>query len=664
MNIRLKIALSILVLVSVSAIAQTATPIITDPTQLTSKQKFDIQPFTIEKLYMTRAIAYSSWSPDDKQIAFVTTISGRYNIWIVPSQSGWPTQLTVSNQRQINIAWSPKGRWIAYNSDYDGNEQWDLFLVSTSNGQIVNLTNTPEISEEGAAWSPDGEKLAYSTKPKQSPNYELDVMEILTKKVTHLTSNTPAQFSNLNPIWSKDGKWIVFTQETATGKDANVMIMSSSGGKSRNLTPHQGQQKYLATDISPDGKTVLITSDASNGYQNAGLLDVATQKITWLTHDKWEVRSGKFSPDGKHLTWTVDADGNRDIYLYDIATRKAHALPIAKGTNWFDVQENPFSHDDKRLLYIHEGANAPNDLWTSDVATESSLKEEKPTRVTNSLVGGLRGEDMVEPFLVHYPSKDGNWQISAFVYVPYNAEKNSKNAAVVMIHGGPDSKSRNSFSPSIQYLVNQGYFVIAPNYRGSSGYGKEFEDANRFDMGGGDLEDVISAAEWIKKSGFIDPKKVAVMGGSYGGYLTMMAVTKAPDLWAAGVPIVPFVNWFTEIENEDPLLREYDMANTGDPTNEKDKARLKDRSPIYFVDQIKAPLLLLAGGNDSRCPKTESEQVASAIKKRNGIAELKVYENEGHGFAKLENQIDAYTRVAEFLKKYAEPAKCGCNIFD
>ncbi|HZI56297.1 MAG TPA: S9 family peptidase [Verrucomicrobiae bacterium] len=657
MNLKFKTLLFAVIALSASAsaFAQTAAPqFITDPTQLTSKDKFDVQPFTVEKLYMTRAIAYSSWSPDDKQIAFVTTISGRYNIWLVSAQSGWPTQLTVSNQRQVNIAWSPKGRWIAYNSDYDGNEQWDLFLVSTTNGQVVNLTNTSEVSEEGAAWSPDGEKLAYSVKPKQSPNYELDTMEILTKKVTHITSNTPAQFSNLNPIWSKDGRWIVFTQETPTGKDANVMIASSAGGKAKNLTPHQGQQKFLATDISPDGKTILVISGAANGYQNAGLLDVATQKITWLTSDKWEVNTARFSQDGKRVAWTVDVDGNRDIYIYDIATRSTRPLPITKGMNWFDVQESPFSHDSSHLLYIHEGANAPNDLWTYDLGTQKSLQ------VTNSLVGGLRSADMVEPYLVHYPSKDGKWQISALVYVPYNAEKNDKNAAIVMIHGGPDSQSRNSFSPSIQYLVNQGFFVIAPNYRGSTGYGKEFEDANLHDMGGGDLQDVISAAEWIKQSGFIDPKKVAVMGGSYGGYLTMMAVTKAPDLWAAGVPIVPFVNWFTEIENEDPLLREYDMQTMGDPM--KDKERLKDRSPINFVDQVKAPLLLLAGGNDPRCPKTEAEQVANAIKKRNGVAELKVYENEGHGFAKIENQIDAWTRVADFLKKYATPAKCGCNI--
>jgi len=651
-------ALIVHVLLSSPLICQTSIPAIstaiTDPTQITSKQKFDIQPFTVEKLYMTRNVGDSSWSPDDKQVAFVTNITGRNNIWLVPSQSGWPTQLTVSDQRQANIAWSPKGRWIAYNSDYDGNEQWDLFVVSVDNGQVANLTNSPEVSEEGAAWSPDGEKLAYSVKPKRSPNYEIDTIEILTKKITHVTSNTPPQLSNSVAAWSHDGKWIVYNQSNAAGKDGNIFIVSAAGGKPTNLTPHEDEKNFTASDLSPDGKTVLMTSNASNGYANAALLDVATKKITWLTNDKWEVVSGKFSPDGKRLTWTANVDGNQEIDLYYTATRRALALPVAKGINSLAGADTAFSHDGTRLLYTHNGPDAPNDIWAYDFTAQ------KPQQITNSLVGGVRAEDMVAPFLVHYPSKDGKWQISAFVYVPYNAEKNGKNAAIVYIHGGPTSQTMNSFNRSIQYLVNQGYFVITPNYRGSTGYGKEFEDANRFDMGGGDLDDVVSAAEWIKKTGFIDPKKVAVMGGSYGGYLTMMAVTKAPDLWAAGVPIVPFVNWFTEIENEDPALREYDMATMGDPM--KDKTRLHERSPIYFVDQIKAPLLLLAGGNDPRCPQTEAEQVVQAVKKQGGVVELKVYENEGHGFAKIENQIDAFTRIAEFLKKYAEPAKCGCNI--
>ncbi|HLJ25472.1 MAG TPA: S9 family peptidase [Candidatus Angelobacter sp.] len=627
---------------------------ITDPNQITSRDKFDIQPFTVEKLYMTRAVGDSAWSPDARQVAFITNISGRNNLWILPAESGWPVQLTVSNQRQTNPAWSPNGRWIAYTSDHDGDEQWDIFLVSVANGQIINLTNTPEISEESPAWSPDSNFLAYTVKPKDSSSYEIDVMEALTKQVRHLTSNTPKELGNVGPIWSKDGKSIVYTQQFATGKDSNIFIANVADGKATNLTPHEGEHNFSARHISPDGKSLLITSNAQNGYDNVGLLDIATKKITWLTSERWEMQAGGFSPDGKRLTWTANIDGNTDIFVYDLATRQAHALPLPKGVNSLAGAESSFSHDGSHLLFYHNGPNAPNDLWTYNFAAAKSHQ------VTRSLVGGIRSEDMVEPFLVHYPSQDGKWEISAYVYVPYNAERNAQNAAIVYIHGGPTSQTVNSFNRNVQYLVNQGYFIIAPNYRGSTGYGKEFMDANRFDMGGGDLQDVIAAAEWIKKTGYIDPKKVAVMGGSYGGYLSMMAVTKAPDLWAAGVPIVPFVNWFTEVENEDPLLREYDLATMGDPI--KDKQRYMDRSPINFVDQIKAPLLILAGGHDPRCPSTESEQVAKAVQKRNGVAELKIYENEGHGFAKVENQIDAYTRVADFLKKYATPAKCGCNI--
>src|SRR5205085_1835472 len=486
------------------------------------------------------------------------------------------------------------------------------------------------------------------------PTYEIDVLEVATKQVRHLTSNTPKQLGNAGPIWSKDGKWIVFNQIHAAGKDSNVLIANVATGRTTALTPHEGEHTFFANDISPDGKSVLISSNAHNGYDNVGLLDITTKKITWLTEDKWEINAGGFSPDGKRLTWSANVDGNGELFVYDVATRQPRALPLPKGVNAAAGVSTAFSRDGVHMLVYHNGPNAPNDIWVYDVQT-SKLRQ-----LTHSLVGGIRSEDMVEPFLVHYPSKDGKWQISAFVYVPYNAERNGQNAALVYIHGGPTSQTINSFNRNIQYLVNQGYFIIAPNYRGSTGYGKEFVDANRYDMGGGDLDDVVAAAEWMKKTGYIDDKKVAVMGGSYGGYLTMMAVTKAPDLWAAGVPIVPFVNWFTEVENEDPLLREYDLATMGDPI--KDKARYMDRSPINFVDQIKAPLLILAGAHDPRCPPTESEQVASAVKKRNGVAELKIYENEGHGFSKVENQIDAYSRVGEFLKKHVPPAKCGCNL--
>jgi len=654
---RTPISFVIVIAMSTLALAQTlpAPQSVTDPKQIASKPNAQVEKnLSIEKLYMTRAIGGTAWSPDGKTIAFISNISGRNNLWLVPAEGGWPAQLAISDQRQATPAWSPDGKWIAYQSDYDGDEQWDIFLVSPKTGQVVNLTNTREIAEENPAWSPDGRYLAYMVKPKTSSVFEIDVYDMVMRQVKHLTTGTPKDKLNFNPLWSRDGKWIAYTQRQAKGTDSNIFIAEVASGKSSLLTPHNGEQLYAANAISPDAKKLLLTSNAGNGFDNVGLLDVASKKIDWLTQDKWEVSGGEFSPDGRYVTWTANVDGNTDIYLHDLAGGKNTVLPLPKGVNSPGGSESAFTRDGSRLLYYHNGPNAPNDVWVYDLASSKSRQ------VTRSLVAGVRSEDMVEPYLVHYPSRDGKWTISAFVYAPYNLPRNAQHPAIVYVHGGPAAQTVNSFNRFVQYVANQGYIVIAPNYRGSTGYGKEFQQANLFDMGGGDLQDVLAAADWIKQTGYIDPKKLILMGGSYGGYMTMMGVTKAPELWAAGVPIVPFVNWFTEIQNEDPVLQQWDLATMGDL--EKDKARYQDRSPINFVDQIKAPLLLLAGGHDPRCPKTESQQVVDAIKKRGGVVDYKVYENEGHGFARVENQIDAYRRVADFLKSHVPPADCGCSL--
>ena len=644
---------------------------VTDPKTVSSKPNAQVEArsLTVEKLWMTRQVGRSAWSPDGKSVAFISNMSGRNNLWVVPGDGGWPVQLTVSDQRQTAPAWSPDGKWIAYQSDYDGDEQWDIFLVSPKTGKVVNLTQTREIAEINPTWSPDGRYLAYEVKPKTSAAYEIDIYDMVMRDVKHLTSGTPQDKRNSNPVWTKDGKYIVYTQEQAKGTDSNIFVADYATGKSKLLTPHEGEQLYYANDVvpsaNPDAGRILFTSNAANGYDNVGILDfiwtmdvpvvgVYPGKIKWLTHDKWEIRGGNFSPDGKHITLSANVDGNEAIYLYDLATENSTALPIPQGVNELAGGRSAFRADGSSLLYNHNGPAAPGDLWVYHLGSRKSQQ------VTHSLVAGLRSEDMVEPYLVHYPSRDGKWTISAFLYVPFNMARNGQNAAIVYLHGGPASQSKNSFNRFVQYAANQGYMVLAPNYRGSTGYGKEFQQANRFDMGGGDLQDVLAGVDWIKQTGHLDPKKIAVMGGSYGGYLSMMAVTQAPEVWAAGVPIVPFVNWFTEIQNEDPVLQQSDLATMGDPVT--NKALYEQRSPINFMDQVKAPLLLLAGGHDPRCPKSETQQVVEAIKKRGGTVDYKIYDNEGHGFARVENQIDAYKRVADFLLAHVVPADCSCSV--
>src|SRR5947209_12598688 len=299
---------------------------ITDPKQVTSKVlKREVQPFSIEKLYNTRSVGATSWSPDGKQIAFVTNISGRNNIWLISAAGGWPSQLTISDQRQIDPAWSPDGKWIAFDSDHNGDEQWDVFLVSPKTGEIVNLTNTPDVAEEGHAWSPDSRYLAYMSKPRNSSTFEINIMDVLTKRYRALTKDTPKELGNFGPLWSRDGKWIAYTQEHATGKDSNIFIADANTGKTTLLTPHNDEHIYEATGFSPDGKYLLITSNVT-GYENAGLLEIATKRIEWLTKEKWRVSSGSFSPDGRRVTWTENIDGNTDVFVYDIAGKQTTSL--------------------------------------------------------------------------------------------------------------------------------------------------------------------------------------------------------------------------------------------------------------------------------------------------------------------------------------------------
>src|SRR5215813_5084512 len=317
-SMRTLFTFAIVVLMTIVAEPQTlpAPQAITDPKLIASKSNAQVERnLSIETLYMTRTVGRPDWSPDGKTIVFVTNISGRNNLWLVPSEGGWPIQLTVSDQRQTGPTWSPDGKWIAYMSDYDGDEQWDIFLVSPKTGQVVNVTNTREIAEESPTWSPDGRYLAYMVKPKTSSVFDIDVYAVVLGEVKHLTTGTANDRMNVVPIWSKDGKFIVDTQDQSKGTDSNIFMVDVASAQSTLLTPHDGERLHSANNISPDGKHVLITSNAANGYQNAGLLDIASKKIRWLTQDKWEVSGGSFSPDGKQLTYTANIDGNSDIYV-------------------------------------------------------------------------------------------------------------------------------------------------------------------------------------------------------------------------------------------------------------------------------------------------------------------------------------------------------------
>jgi dipeptidyl aminopeptidase/acylaminoacyl peptidase len=562
----------------------------------------------------------------------------------VKASGGWPLQLTQSDDREFAATWSPDGKWIVYQQDIGGNEMWDLFAVPSDGGEVVNLTNTPNIREESPLWSHDGKNVVLGYKPKESTVYDLAILDWKTKAVRKLTNEETKNRSWSAVAWSPDDKIIYAVRGEISGEsESDIYSVDVSSGKTENLTPHQGKVLFAASSLSPDGKTLLITSNQKNRFNNVALLDIATKKLTWLTDTKWDASSGNFSPDGKSFTYTVNEDGRVDVYLTNHATMRPEKINFPPGLNYFSGNPTPFSAGGDRVLVNHESSVHPGDVWVYDISRRH------PTQLTFSAIASLETTPLPQASVVHYKTFDGK-TISAFLWMPFNLTRDGKNPAVVLPHGGPTGQMVDYWSPEVAALVSRGYICIAPNVRGSSGYGIDFQKANYQDLGGGDLQDEVYAAKFLELTGFVDPKKIGMTGGSYGGYMTLMAVGKTPDVWAAGVEEFGIINWFTMLQHEDALLQEYEKSLLGDP--EKDRKIYEADSPITYLHNAKAPLLVLQGENDPRVPKEEAEQVVDLLRKDGKTVDAHYYSNEGHGFNKRENRIDAIQRTVAWFDKY------------
>ncbi len=615
----------------------------TDPKSIASQSNPSAKPVPIDDLFFSRRVASPAWSPDGKTVAFTTNLTGRNNLWLVNSQGGWPLQLTVSEDRQDGATFSPDGKWILYQQDFGGHEYYDIFAVPSGGGAPVNLTNTPDISETDPIFSPDGKSIALNYKPKTASSTDIAVMDWSSHQLKKLTNEQSSDHEWSLIDWSPDGRFVYANRIFVGFTDGSVFRIDVANGQQEELTPHQGQVVIAASDVAPDGKTLLITSNEKAGYNNVGLLDTATKKIGWITDTQWDARSGNFSPDRKHLSYEINADGVNTVYLYDIASRKSAPVQMTPGVTSTAGNPNAFSPDGKSLLLRHQDTQRPPDFWVHELGSG------KTRQLSYSAVAGLNPNDLPAAQVVHYKSFDGQI-ISALLWVPYNLKRDGSNPGVVLPHGGPTGQTVASFGATAAALASRGYVCIAPNVRGSTGYGVAFQKANYQDLGGGDLQDEVYATKFLIDSGYVDPKKIGITGGSYGGYMTMMALGKTPDVWAAGVELFGIIDWYTMLQHEDPMLQQYEKTLMGDP--EKDRSVYEAASPIKFIRNEKAPLLVLQGENDIRVPKEEAEQVVEILKKEGRTVDVHYYPAEGHGFAKRENQIDALKRTVAWFDKY------------
>jgi len=637
---------TVLLLMSALLAAQSTGPDdrrITDPKSVSSVSNPKARPVPIDDLYFTRLVSDASWSPDGKEILFTTNMAGRSNLWKMTARGGWPIQLVQSDERQYSGVWSPDGKWIVYQQDAGGNELWDIFAIPSDGGEPVNLTHTPDVREEQPRWSPDGKTIALNYKPKEGTVYDLALMDWDTHQVNKLTHEDTPNHSWSSVAWSSDGKTLYANRIEVSFTDADVYAVDVTSGKMTNLTPHEGKVLNTATSLSPDGKTLLLTSNGKGGYENVALLDIATKKQSSVTDTKWEANSGEFSPDGESFTYTLNADGLTDVYLVNVASKRAEKIPVGPGLNGLAAYPNSFSPSGHQLLLTHESSVQPGNFWVYDVGSQ------RTNQLTHTAIASLSAAAMPESKVVHYKTFDGKI-ISALMWIPFNLNRDGSNAALVLPHGGPTGQVQDYWSPRVAALVSRGYICIAPNVRGSTGYGMDFQRANYQDLGGGDLQDEVFATKFLEATGYVNAKKIGITGGSYGGFMTLMAIGKTPDIWHAAVELFGIIDWMTMLQHSDPELQQYEKSLLGDPI--KDKKMYDAASPISYIHQVKAPLLVLQGDNDPRVPKEEAAQVVELLKKDGKVVDAHYYPNEGHGFAKRENQIDAIRRTVDWFDKY------------
>ncbi len=614
----------------------------TDPRAVQSAVQTGALPLPVEALLTTTNVYGFAHSNDGRKLAYISDATGRPNLWIMNADGAGARQLITSNDRQTSARFSHDDGQLVYSQDRGGNEYYDIYVVPVSGGEPRNLTNTPDVSETVRDFSPDGKLLAIGLKQKTLPSTNLAVMEWPSGAIRQLTHETDPKASWNENAWSPDGKFLYATRSVGID-DSDIFRVDVATGKAEKLLDHTGKQLVKISAVSPNGQTLLITSNEKGGYDNVALLDGDSKKLLWLTDTRWFASGAAFTPDGSSAVYVLNADGRVSTRFVDLKTMRESDRGIPPGVNLPAGATSPFLPDGSMLL-SHEDSSHPGEYYL--LTGDNSL-----TQITHNANTELQHAMLPSAQLVAYKSFDGKL-ISAFVWVPFNLKRDGSAAAVVMPHGGPAGQAADYFTGQAELLASRGMLVIAPNVRGSGGYGMDFQNANIKDLGGGDLKDEIAGVEFLKATGFIDPKRVGIWGGSYGGFMVLMAIGKTPELWAAAVDEYGVLNWLTMLRHSDPFLQEYEKSLLGDPV--KDRAVYEATSPLKYIRNEKAPLLVLQGENDIRVPREEAQQVVDVLKKEGRTVDAVYFPEEGHGFRKREHRREELTRAVAWLQKYLQ----------
>ena len=616
--------------------------------------------YDIERYLNVRNAGGADLGPDGR-LSFLLNTTGTGQVWSLDEPLGWPEQHTFFEESVSFVDSSPERAEAVFGMDEGGNERAQLYRLNYESGEIVDLTERPDAKHRWGGWDGEGDRFAFASNRRDESVFDVYVQgRDETGNDAELVYEGDGWLSVAG--WSpSDDRLIV--HEASSSFDHDVYTLDVATGDLTHHTPHEGNVRYGSPEWGPDGESLYLVTDRDSDTLRLERLHLETGDFSLVASgesepddadgddapekpgadDGWNVDGVAIHEESRRVVYSRNVDGYTDIAVGELVDADridpfpAPDLPegVAGGVS--------FGPDGDRFAITATGSTHNANVYVVDAATGET------ERWTAASTAGIPPDTFVEPELVHYPTFDGR-EIPAFFSVPETEPPEAGYPVVVDIHGGPESQRRPSFASVKQYLLNNGYAVFEPNVRGSSGYGKAYSALDDVENRMDSVADVEAAVEWLHDHPEVDPDRVVAMGGSYGGFMVLAALTEYPDLWAAGVDIVGIANFVTFLENTGDWRRELREAEYGSLAD--DREFLESISPINNIEDIRSPLFVLHGANDPRVPVGEAEQIVEEAREQGVPVRKLIFDDEGHGFAKLDNRIRAYRGIVDFLAEH------------
>jgi dipeptidyl aminopeptidase/acylaminoacyl peptidase len=600
--------------------------------------------------YLDVRSAYGATVGPDGELAVLHDVTGVPQVWTVAGPGAWPDQRTFGENRVTSVEFSPERPELVFGRDEGGDERVQLFRLVPATGRLVPLTDRPEAKHRWGGWAPDGDRIAFAANRRDRGAFDVYVAG-REPGTDERVFETDGWFDVAG--WSPGGDRLALV-ESRSSYDQDVHVLDLGTGERRQVTEPADEARYGGVEWGPAGEWLYVVTDRASDRLRLERLSVAdgTGEVV-VDGEGWNVDGVSVDATTGRIAYSRNVDGYTELTAGRldggriVDATAADGLPrgVAGGVSWAP----PDAGVGFEYVASASGRTAATNVHAVDGDGAS-------TRWTRAGTAGIPPDTFVGPELVRYPSHDG-LAVPAFLSLPESDTGHGETPVVVDVHGGPESQRRPSFAPVTQYLLASGYAVFEPNVRGSAGYGREYAALDDRERRPDAVADLRAGVEWLHDHPAVDPDRIAVMGASYGGYMTLAALTEQPELWAAGIDVVGIANFVTFLENTGDWRRSLREAEYGSLA--EDRELLERLSPITRIDRLEAPLFVIHGANDPRVPVGEARQVADAARERGVAVRELIFEDEGHGLSKLENRVEAYSAVVEFLDEHVGSGATG-----